>query len=79
MGGLPVPKPSILDRCRVVGIDSGRKVYKDDEENVYYTWDSLHGEIEVFNKMGRHLGVVDPIRGDVIKPAVRGRRIQKLN
>ncbi len=74
-----IPKPSILDNCRVVGIEAGRKVYKNSEEDIYYTWDSLHGEIEVFNKSGFHLGVVCPITGVVIKPAVRGRRISKQN
>lgn len=79
MGGLPIPKPSILDGLRVVSIEAGRKVYKDATEPVYYTWDSLHGEIEVFNKSGRHLGVADPVTGAIIKPAVRGRLISKQN
>ncbi len=79
MGGIPIPKPSILDNCRVVGIEGGRKIYKDEQENVYYTWDSLHGELEIFNKNGRHLGVADPITGTLIKPAVRGRKISKQN
>jgi hypothetical protein len=43
------------------------------------TWDSLHGEVEVFNKRGRHLGVVDPISGEFLKPAVKGRKISKQN
>jgi len=63
----------------VVGIEGGRKIYKDEQENVYYTWDSLHGELEIFNKNGRHLGVADPITGMLIKPAVRGRKISKQN
>lgn len=79
MGGIPIPKPSILDSLRVSGIESGRKVYKDDSENVYYTWDSLHGELEVFNKNGRHLGAACPQTGVLIKPAVKGRRISKQN
>ena len=79
MGGLPIPKPSILDNFRVIGIEGGRKVYKDDSEKRYYTWDSLHGELEVFNKNGRHLGVACPTSGLMIKPAVKGRRISKQN
>ncbi|MFW7209732.1 colicin E3/pyocin S6 family cytotoxin [Enterobacter sp. BNK-32] len=54
-------------------------MYKSDSEPVYYTWDSLHGEVEVFDKNGRHLGVVDPLTGITIKPAIRGRRIAKQN
>jgi len=79
LGGIPRPKPSILDNCKGVGIESGRKVYKNEQENIYYTWDSLHGELEVFNKRGRHLGAADPITGELIKPAVKGRRISKQN
>ena len=30
-----IPKPSILDNCRVVGIEAGRKVYKNSEEDIY--------------------------------------------
>ncbi len=74
-----VPKPSILDRCRAVGIERGRKIYKDDEEGIFYTWDSLHGELEVFNKRGRHIGVACPETGKIIKPAIRGRKISKQN
>ncbi|WP_107316339.1 colicin E3/pyocin S6 family cytotoxin [Achromobacter xylosoxidans] len=79
MGGKPRPKPSILDRCTIDGIEGGRKVYKDEREEVFYTWDSWHGELEVFNKNGRHIGVADPLTGVLIKPPVRGRRISKRN
>jgi len=79
MAGKPIPNPSILDRCRVVGVESQRKVYYDAQEDLYYTWDLLHGELEVFNKRGRHLGVVSPITGNLIKPAVKGRKISKQN
>jgi hypothetical protein len=40
-----------------------------------FEWDSLHGEIEWYNKRGRHRGSLDAITGEVIKPEVRGRRI----
>jgi hypothetical protein len=40
-----------------------------------YTWDWTHGEIEVFNRRGRHLGVIDAISGALIKNAVAGRKI----
>lgn len=35
----------------------------------FYTWDSLHGEVEVWNKRGIHLGAVDPISGNTVKDA----------
>ncbi|MGN0570028.1 MAG: colicin E3/pyocin S6 family cytotoxin [Candidatus Fimenecus sp.] len=31
-------------------------------------------EIEVFDRMGMHLGVMDPVTGEMIKNAVKGRR-----
>ena len=42
----------------------------------YYSWDNLHNEIEVFDHLGKHLGAMDPSTGDMIKPAVSGRRIK---
>ena len=79
MGGIAKPKPSVFDGCRRVGIEAGRQVYKNEEDNIYYTWDSLHGEVEVFDKNGRHLGAACPISGVLLKPAIRGRRIKKPN
>ncbi len=79
MGGKHIPKPSILDNCTVVKIEGGRKIYKDAHEDVYYSWDSLHGELEVFNRHGLHRGVACPLTGLIIKPAVKGRRISKQN
>lgn len=35
----------------------------------------MHGEIEGYNKRGRHVGVFHAVTGALIKPAVRGRRI----
>ncbi|WP_371875708.1 colicin E3/pyocin S6 family cytotoxin [Duganella dendranthematis] len=40
-----------------------------------YTWDWTHGEVEVFNKRGRHLGAIDAITGQFIKDAIAGRKI----
>lgn len=75
MGGVPKPRPCFLDKFKKSHICGDRQVYVDPDEGVYYTWDSMHGEIEVFNSRGIHLGVVDAVYGKNIKPAVRGRRI----
>lgn len=75
MGGLPRPKPSILDNLKVAFIEGGRKVYFEPIEKLYYSWDSLHGEVEGFNHQGRHIGAACPITGTMLKPAVRGRRV----
>ncbi|XXF10890.1 hypothetical protein J3Q00_11310 [Pseudomonas sp. D2-3] len=75
MGGLPKPRPCYLDGFKKFKVVGDRQVYVDPTEDVYYTWDSLHGEIEVFNSRGIHLGVADAVDGKLIKPAVRGRKI----
>lgn len=74
MGGIPIPKPSFLDECISLGAVKGQKRWRSVDSKRLYTWDSLHGEIEVFNKRGMHLGVLNP-NGDLIKNAVKGREI----
>ena len=39
----------------------------------YYSWDYRHNEIEVFNRLGNHLGAIDPSTGEFVKGAVKGR------
>lgn len=39
----------------------------------FYSWDNLHNEIEVFDRFVKHLGVMDPTTGEMIKSAVKGR------
>jgi len=41
----------------------------------FYEWDNTHGDIEVYDNRGHHLGSMDPISGQMTKPAVSGRRI----
>ena len=67
-------EPSYLDDCIPIGAVNGRKRWKSKDGKRLYTWDSLHGEIEVFNDRGRHLAVYSP-DGDCIKGAVKGRKI----
>lgn len=74
MAGKPIPKPSYLDECEYLGVFSKQKRWRSDNGDRIYIWDSLHGEIEVFNKRGRHLGVLNP-QGEKIKDAVKGRKI----
>lgn len=74
MGGKPIPKPSFLDDCDSLGAINGQKRWRSKDGDRLYTWDSLHGEIEIFNARGRHLGVICP-QGIFIKEAVKGRKI----
>ena len=74
MGGKPVPKKSFLNECLPAGAPNGQKIWKSEDSKRIYTWDSLHGEIEMFNGRGKHLGVLN-VDGDLIKDAVKGRKI----
>lgn len=75
MAGKPRPTPCFLDQVDYLGFKSGQQLWRSQDQERYYTWDSLHGEIEVFNKRGKHLGALDAVTGRTIKPAVRGRTI----
>ncbi len=75
MGGVPLPKPCFLDTCEVFGVRGGKKIWRLSETGSFYTWDSLHGEIEAFNRRGKHLGSLDATTGKYVKTAVRGRKI----
>ncbi|RYE30657.1 MAG: hypothetical protein EOP42_11845 [Sphingobacteriaceae bacterium] len=74
MSGKPIPDFSFLDDCIFLSTFSGNKRWKSKDGSRLFTWDSLHGEIEVFNKRGKHLGVLSPY-GNLIKPAKKGRTI----
>nr|VFJ74581.1 MAG: Cytotoxic [Candidatus Kentron sp. FW] len=71
----PIPKPSFLDDCQCLGAYSGEKRWRSKDGQRLFTWDSRHGEIEVFNKRGRHLGVIEPVQGRFIKGPAKGRKI----
>lgn len=71
----PIPTPSYLDDCEPLGFVNGSRRWRDVTGQRLYTWDALHGEIEVFNGRGRHLGALNAVTGALIKPAKAGRRI----
>ena len=75
LGGIPKPTPCFLDLMEKHRVIAGKQIWISPERNRLYTWDSLHGEIEVFDKNGYHLGSMDALTGKLIKPAVKGRRI----
>ncbi len=69
---IPKPKPCFLDEMTKHQVIDSRQVYKQNDK--YYSWDGLHGEIEVFNRRGWHIMVLDAY-GNKIKDAVKGRKI----
>jgi len=58
-----------------LGFKNGQQLWRSPQGSRYYTWDSLHGEIEAYTKNGKHLGALDAVTGKLIKPAVRGRYV----
>jgi hypothetical protein len=74
MGRVPLPKPSFLDDCEYPGDIYGERRWRGPDGQLY-TWDGLHGEIEVYVRRGRHQGVADATSGERVAPARRGRRI----
>lgn len=72
---VPIPKPCFLDECEYLGVYNSKRRWRSTERNRLYEWDSLHGEIEVYNLRGRHVMVADALTGLEIKPAVKGRKI----
>lgn len=58
-----------------VGVRDGYKVWRSRSEDRYYTWDSLHGEVEAYDKRGRHVAVLHAISGVRTGTAKPGRKI----
>ena len=75
MGRKPIPRPGFLDTCDYLGYIYGQRRWRSPRGDLIYTWDSLHGEVEVFDARGEHRGVIDAVTGRPIKPARKGRRI----
>ncbi len=69
------PIPCILDDFNYVGFVRGQQRWTSDRGARIYTLDSLHGEVEVFNGRGKHLGAQHAVTGEWIKDAVPGRSI----
>jgi hypothetical protein len=68
----PLPKPGFLDTCECLGYVFGERRWRNPNRRLLYTWDGFHGEVEVFDVRGEHLGVVDAVTGIQIKPARKG-------
>lgn len=69
------PTPCFLDECHALGLVNGERRWRSPDGRRLYTWDHLHGEIEVFTKRGIHIGAADAVTGVLFKPAVKGRTI----
>jgi hypothetical protein len=63
-----------LEACQYLGFVHGGRRWRSRDGRRLYEWDDLHGEIEVYNRRGKHLGVLDAA-GVLISGAVPGRAI----
>lgn len=74
---VPKPKPCYLDQLVHYRLIDGRSTFRSPDGRRLYQWDSLHGEIEVYDKNGYHLGALDSVSGLMLahKKAVKGRRL----
>lgn len=71
--GKSVPKTGFVERlARLKHASHARWTNKD--RTRYFEWDPLHGEFEVYDAQGWHLGAVDE-NGKLVKHAKKGRRI----
>jgi hypothetical protein len=53
----------------------GIQVWRSKDRNFLYTWDGLHGEIEVYNVRGYAIFILNPDGTRKNKNVVRGRTI----
>ena len=76
---IPYQPPGFLDECELLDkrID-GKKTWRSQDGKRLYQWDSQHGDIEVYDKRGYHLGCLDKITGRGTKKPVFGRRLHDV-
>ena len=73
-GGKPINRQTEFFKKLIhIGTRSGRNTYKD-KKGYYYQWDTLHGQWQMYSKLGEHLGVLTE-EGKYKKPSKRGRKI----
>lgn len=63
-----------LDSLERLKVKSQRKRWKANDQ--VYEEDPQHGELEKYNRRGKHLGSIDPESGEIIKGPVKGRSIE---
>jgi len=71
----PPPRTSFIAGLVRVRRKGNPLRWKDRSGRRYYEWDAMHEELEVYSRLGHHLGAVDPWTGMSTKGPVKGRRI----
>jgi Cytotoxic len=70
----PIPHPSFLDEQESLGFVHGSRRWRSHDRSRLYEWDDRHQHIEVYDRRGYHLGVLNN-EGILIGGAIKGRRI----
>jgi hypothetical protein len=68
-------KGPFLNGLTILKAKSQRRRWSGPKGQIYEE-DTQHGELEKYNKRGKHKGAVDPKTGEIIKGPVRGRTIE---
>ncbi len=69
----PKPENCFLNGMKKYNVIDNRQVYI--SGRLLYCWDEFHGEIEVFDRRGHHLGVLDAVTGEWIRPLRKERHL----
>lgn len=71
---VPRPSPCFLDKQVKLHREGGQR-WRNEDGSRLYEWDDLHGEIEVYDRRGFHLGTLNAVTGRREKEPTKGRRI----
>lgn len=73
------PTPSSLDGFpEVKRVPNKGRARWNTTDGKILEWDKQHGDVEVYDRKGRHLGSARPNSGEMYKPPVLGRRIDPI-
>lgn len=75
MPGIPDARPAKPKTPKQGGNSGKRKRWKDADGNIY-EWDYQHGDVEKYDKRGKHKGSIDPKTGEQTKTPVKGREVE---
>lgn len=71
---MPRHRCPFLDEQAFLGFTHGALRWRSLDRTRLYEWDETHEHVEVYNRRGKHLGVLDG-EGRVSGPAKEGRKI----
>jgi len=67
-----------LDNYKVIQGKQVKTNFLSGKEKRYYQWDDWHKEIEVYDRHGKPLEVIDPVKGEIIPKSLKTHKKLKL-